>query len=602
MRGKQTTTLVVLALGLFAFIWLFERHTPDSVQVAERALKLLPGFEPNTVRSVELTSSNLALHAVRNGNQWTLTAPVNYPARADTIDTFLALAGELSTRQRVPAKSLAPARLAGFGLRPPQAVLRFEQPTNRLEFSLGARSPLGDRLYFQLAGHADVFIAGSNFFSRLPRSADDWRDPALLHLDNIPFDRLEIRAAGRGLSLERPAAGQPWRLTRPFAARVDNAKVQFLLQQLRAWRASAFVTDQPAADLEPLGLRTPELELVFGLGTNDLQVVQFGRSPTNDAGQIYARRLAHTNVVLVPAGPLDRLRAPFADWRERRLAHFEVASVDNLEIRGEDALALRRDTNGWRVVEPLNFAADGAIVTNLLLSLGTLEATEFVKDVVTDFGAYGLAKPVRRYILKSTATNAAGTATNLTLVSLDFGTNAAGAVFARRTDEESVYSVPAGNIIRLPQALFQVRNRRLWDFASSNVVNVTIKQGGRTRRLVRDAAREWQNAPGSTGDVNSLAVESTLASLGDLRAVAWTARGADKKPAYGFSPAGHEIALEVAVGEKLQTFTLEFGGISVMRRPYAAVPIEGEAVIFEFPPELYTEVWRDLTIAPALAK
>src|SRR5262245_13141042 len=106
MRGKQTTWLVVVALAFFAFIWFFERHTPDTARRAERAVRIFPDFNPATVRSVDLTSSNLTLRAVRTGDSWTLAAPVIYPAQASAIESFLTLVGELTAQQRVTPAEL----------------------------------------------------------------------------------------------------------------------------------------------------------------------------------------------------------------------------------------------------------------------------------------------------------------------------------------------------------------------------------------------------------------------------------------------------------------------------------------------------------------
>ena len=194
---------------------------------------------------------------------------------------------------------------------------------------------------------------------------------------------------------------------------------------------------------------------------------------TNFTNFVYARRLSHTNVVLLPKAALDTLRHPFSEYRDRRLATVDPALVDTIEVRAEDFFTLRRETNGaWRVTEPLNFAADAEIVNDLVASLGSLVALDFVKDVVTDFSAYGLAKPARQYALRTSTTNAAGAPTNALLVQLELGATQADRAFARRRDEDSVYAVPLGSVLRLPQALFQVRDRHVWNFAASNVVAV----------------------------------------------------------------------------------------------------------------------------------
>ena len=45
MNSKGTFYLTVLALGVFAYIFFFERHTFDTEQRAERKMKLFPDFD-----------------------------------------------------------------------------------------------------------------------------------------------------------------------------------------------------------------------------------------------------------------------------------------------------------------------------------------------------------------------------------------------------------------------------------------------------------------------------------------------------------------------------------------------------------------------------
>ena len=282
-------------------------------------------------------------------------------------------------------------------------------------------------------------------------------------------------------------------------------------------------------------------------------------------------------------------------YRDRRLASFEVAAAEVIEVRGDDVFTLRRQTNDeWRVTEPLNFAADKLIVDEMVKTLGSLEIEDFVKDVVTDFTGYGLAKPQRQYTLR----NSAAPATNAPIVQLEIGTNQLQKVFARRADESSVYAIPFGSVYRLPSSLFQVRERRLWNFPSTNVVSVLIKQNGKTLKLSRDTAREWVAEPSGEKKLNSAAIEESLHRLGQLQAVVWAARGVEKKPQFGFTPGSLRLELEVAAGEKTQTYAVDFGGVSASRRPYAALLLEGETIIFEFPAALFEVVVTYLTVPP----
>src|SRR5438876_6566479 len=129
-----------------------------------------------------------------------------------------------------------------------------------------------------------------------------------LPISPLKFDRLHVRAGQRDFEVERGAGGPLWRLTKPRLARADNALLQRLFQQLQTARVSQFVSDTPGSDLEPYGLQTPEVTLVFSQGANSVLTIEFGKSPTNFPGQVFARRLNYPSIVTVPKYLLDLLR------------------------------------------------------------------------------------------------------------------------------------------------------------------------------------------------------------------------------------------------------------------------------------------------------
>ena len=71
----------------------------------------------------------------------------------------------------------------------------------------------------------------------------------------------------------------------------------------------------------------------------------------------------------------------------------------------------------------------------------------------------------------------------------------------------------------------------------------------------------------------------------------WLAiKGLDR---YGFTADGHQITLELKNGEKLG---LEFGGETPPASQYAAVNLDGQLWVFEFPLKLYRDVVGCLVI------
>src|SRR6266478_2959998 len=397
MNSKSTFWLMIVALGLGTYIFLFERHTLNTEARAQQAALLFPDFDPAKVASVEILRSNNVkfIRAERANDQWRLVQPV-YPAQSTAIDNWLGLFGSLDRRTYLSAQDLLaqPGGLTAFGLDSPQATVMIQQGTRKIHVLLGAKTQVGEKLYLQQVGSDGVFVTDSALLDRLPQSATDWRDPTFLDFSALKFDRLHVRAGQRDFEVERSPGGPLWRLTKPRLARADNALLQQLFQQLQTARVNQFVSDTPGSDLEPYGLQTPELTLVFSQGTNSALTIDFGKSPANQPGQVFARRSNYPAIVTVPKHLLNLLRAPYTDFLDKHLIEFPVAAVERIEGRATEAFALQKQRDDtWRIVEPYSALADPALVRGFLDRLNALSIVDVTKEVVTDSDLtnYGLA-------------------------------------------------------------------------------------------------------------------------------------------------------------------------------------------------------------------
>lgn len=602
MNPVRTWLLVALTIGLFGFIVFVERRSSDAAATAGGAGQLLPNFNPALVTSVEVIfRTNQILRAERTNDDWNLVLPFKYPAYANRIDNLLEVFTQLNRQSHISAQELLAHQqpMSAFGLDPPQATLIVEQPGDRLELKVGGKAPIGDKVYVQLVGTDGIFFNDTAFLTRLPRSIDDWRDPTFLRLKGLSFNCLRMRAGTHAFELQIDPSSQLWQLTKPIVARADNLRLNSVIRQLKEWQIRWFVPDSASADLDDYGLQPPVAVLRLGQGTNDLLVVQFGKSPTNDPTRVYAQCLPSSTLVEVPHAPLDQLSVPYTAWRDPRLVPMPSSTISLIQAQAEENFSLQRQADGsWRVISPQAFQADPELVKQFLGELGGLEIVEFVKDVVTDFSDWGLAKPSRQYTLK--AITPAGFTNQ---VQVNFGTNKDDHIYARLSNEDSVYAARLEAVRKLPVRAFQFRDRRLWNFASSNVVNVTVTIHDQTRKLVRNASQQWMLETNSVPLIGPLsaALEETLHRFGQLRAETWTDLGEDKLAKYGFPEAGHRLALQVNADGKTQVLTLDFGGLAPSQNVYAAVSLDGRKVVFELGWrlfQLYQDVLHSLS-APA---
>lgn len=360
MSPRNTWLWVTLALGIFAFIFFFERHwrEPES-----RPPRVLAELKAGAVTSVQVRrSGQFEIRADRTNGAWQLTRPLQYPAAAPAIEDLLRALEQLQALAHIGAAELRQHTNTDeeFGFDAPQASVQILEEGYRHQLLVGARTQPGDQVFLQVPGVEGIFVADAALLKLLPASANDWRDPALVKLSQASFDRVSVTNAGAAFVLQR-GADKLWRLAHPLPARANATNVQAALRLLDNLRVTRFVTDDPKADAESHGLQPPELSLVFSLGTNITLQLQFGKSPTNDAHQVFARRLGWPAIVTVARETLAPWRADSTSFRDRHL-FTPTRSVDAIELRGSEDFTLRRQgTNSWRVL-PLDLPGDAELV------------------------------------------------------------------------------------------------------------------------------------------------------------------------------------------------------------------------------------------------
>jgi hypothetical protein len=601
MNSKITFWMVLAAGLLFAYIYFVELSGANAARSEQANQKLLPHFNPSRVSSIEITHSNQTVRAEFINGQWQLTSP-NYPAQSTAIAAFLdALAG-LNRLSEISAADIVSQEygLSPFGLDPPSANIKVQEGPNVIQLRVGSKTLIGDRVYVQPAGASGIFITEASLLEHVPASKNDWRNPLLINLSELDFDQISI-TAGRSLRLERDKTNQLWHLVEPWPMRADFDRVQTLLRELGNARVSQFVTDDPRVDLEPYGLQTPDAELSLSLGSNIVYQLQIGKSPTNDPGQVYARRLTQTNVVLVSRDLTDLVKQNFTEFRDRTLVSLPRSGLDSIEVHADEAFALQHQTNGqWQIVAPFQAAADQQLMNQFVDDLARMEIIEFKKDAVPDFAPYGLQTPARQYVLKSVVATASPVATNQTIVQFganptnEFGKAEWDKIYCRRADENSVYVLRSSDMGNLPKAAFQIRDRHIWHFESTNVVSFNVVQSDSQRLRLRDAATgAWVK----NDLIQTAEIEETLHRLGEVQVDYWVGIGDTVARQCGTGSNTFQLTFNLKENGQTRQLNLAFGRLAMSGQMYAAAVLEQQKpVVFKFPAKLYEGVVHYLGI------
>jgi hypothetical protein len=591
MKSKTTAIWFILAASLAAAIWLTQKFLQPAAPVTGN---LLSGLHASDLTGLQINPAGAReIEVVRTNRVWQLQRPIAYPAQTAAITTLAGALEKLAPATRLTAAEMRAHKNADadFGFENPQFRLEIFAGDQSWHLLVGNKTAPGDQVFIRVVGLDGAFVTDAGWLQLLPHSADEWRDTALVDAVGTT-DWIVVTNGAKVLEFRRDPTNRLWRIVRPYPARADGARIAAALQQLQSGRVTKFITDDPHADLSSYGLQPAELDVWLGHGTNFTTAVHVGKNPADAATEFFARREGWNAVVTAAGENFIAWRGAVNDFRDPHLLALTAPAAE-IEVLGENHFTLQNQGDNHWVVAGEKFSADPENVQNFLKLLRELRVAEFVKDFATasDLQGFGLATPARQIILRGAAGD-----TNSVLAQLLFSTTDTNRVLVKSADEGFVYALRTEDFARLPEAGWEFRDRRIWNFSETNVAQVTLLQNGKTRVLVRTGDNKWSLGPGSQGVINPPAIEETLHRLGELAATGWVGHDVTAPEKYGLNPDNLAITVELKTGEKLN---VDFGAeLTRSQTALAAVNFDGSRWVFVFPPILYQFVVTYLTIPP----
>jgi len=591
MKSNTTTIWLVLAAILAAAVWFVDKHLqppppPDNA--------LLAGLRAADVTSIQIVPPGEREISISRTNQtWYMERPVAYPAQAAAIESLLSLLEKLTPTVRLTAAEMQTHKNADaeFGFENPQYTLDVNAGDQSWHLKVGNRTAPGDGVYVRLIGGAGAYVTDVDWLQALPHDVNAWRDTALVG-EVGTVDWLVITNGAKVIELRRDPTNRLWRMTRPLQTRANGTYITTALEKLRSAKTTRFITDDPKADLATYGLQPAGLDVWLGQGTNLTDGFHAGKDSTDDPSQLFARRDGWNSVVTTAKEALVPWLGDVNDFRDPHLLAL-TAPIAEIEVRGSKNYTLQRQSSGQWAVAGEKFPLDMDSLQQFVRVLANFRITEFVKDAATGLGLqqFGLA-PTNS--LSITLRAIAGD-TNSVAGQIIFGaTDTNNTVFAKRGDEDFVYALSLEQLNQLPDYGWRLRDRRIWNFSETNVVQITMHQGGKTLQVRHEGFNQWSIAPGSQGRVDPVGLEETAKQFGSLTAAYWMDRNFAAPEKYGLGTNNLSITFEMKSGEKL---TVDFGAeVASASTALAAVTLDGERWAFVFPATIYQLVGAYLTI------
>ena len=264
MRWVSTTVLAVLLVGLGTFYYVYEiRQAPEREKAATVKDRLWKELEGKDVDEIVVRKGGAeALHLKKNGDAWSLVAPVSATADRGAADGLATSLATLRVEREIEAN---PQKPADFGLAPPTAEVSFKAKGQERTVKLGAKSPSGVWAYAQEGAKPAVILVPEGILSDAQKAPSEYRDKTLLAFDRKDVKTVEVRSpTGQVVAAAGLKGADDWQLTAPLASGADRDAIATMLEKLRSAKIKEFVTDAPKS-LAEYGLDRPA-RLSLGVG------------------------------------------------------------------------------------------------------------------------------------------------------------------------------------------------------------------------------------------------------------------------------------------------------------------------------------------------
>jgi hypothetical protein len=396
--GRSLLILLVVALGLGAYIFLFEAKREPAGDTA--AVKKAKVFSTDASKfeeiEVKATSGDTTTLKKKNG-LWEIASPESVPTDASEVGSLVSSIESLEIQSVVDENPKSPAE---FGLEPPRFTVGFKAAgaaaTTRLQ--IGRKTPTGGDLYARVEGQPKVFLISGYLEDALNKTPFKLRDKTILKFERDAADSLAIdRTEPPAMAFVKK--GSDWRFTKPYEAKADFNLVDGLVGKLNQAKMTGIETADGTKDLKKYGLDKPQVSATIGAGSARATLA-FGSK--KDDGSIYARDMSRPMVFTVEGSLLDELKKSADDLRRKDLFEFKSFSAQHVEVTyGGQTYAFDKPkapepapgaspsptpspaTDVWKQVKPAAKDVDQTKFNDFLTTLSNLRADKFADKAFT---------------------------------------------------------------------------------------------------------------------------------------------------------------------------------------------------------------------------
>jgi hypothetical protein len=229
---------------------------------------------------------------------------------------------------------------------------------------------------------------------------------------------------------------------------------------------------------------------------------------------------------------------------ERVFAGLEIDDLQELTVEAEsgDVTTVRKEAEGWRIVEPVSARASESEITGIASALTRLEVARVIDENPADPAEYGLAEPRIEVAFRGAEGQPSGR------LLIGARTPTGGHVYARRNDEPRVFLIDGYQDTPLSRSTFELRDKTVLRVERDKIDRLEIAADRQTIEFAKQADA-WRLAEPVAARADAALVEGLISRLSMAQMKSVVAEEAAPAALNQYGLADPAVSVTIAMGD-----------------------------------------------------
>jgi hypothetical protein len=390
MIKKPTWILLLTAIALAAAVYYFDYKRSLIPKPAEDAPKPAFTFQASDVKSLTLSrpakASEPSIHFETRNGVWQIVQPIETEADQSALQGIVNGLADAKIAQTEPG---TPDRLKAYGLDTPEVSLEFQlQNGSKHTVLLGNKDFTGVSAYSIVDGGKTVSLLPESLLGTADKSLDELRDHAVLHITSGTVASFTLKNHSGEVAATKDKTD--WRFSKPAGTLADPDAVSALLTGIGNAKTAAIVSETPA-NLTKYGLAAPAITFTTVDDKGGASTLLVGKK---EGDEYFARDASRPMIFQINQDVYNKLAETYADLRDKKVVHFDPATIDHVELRGANGTIdlTRKSGEDWTFDAPADQKGKQAGIWKIFSPLTEAKGDEVLDHPPADLAAK-MAKP-----------------------------------------------------------------------------------------------------------------------------------------------------------------------------------------------------------------